>query len=437
MCHKFCSNYEDAEEAVQDTFLIALKKSTDLKFETFTAYLAYLRKVAIHESFRKRKANSRMAEYFVPTDKLPEDYKELNENFLPIEALSNKERSIELMNMINSLSKMQAEMICMYYFANFSVAEIADLMDSNAASVYNILSRGRQALKAKLEGTDKKQVITSASVPLSALFILEEQAFAAAYTPAYASFGTTSTVVAAAKTKVYVIAACVLTAGVVATVLYFASQRAVDYYPAYEPYEPVYEAYIPYETNMIHDDFAEELPAEIEEPEEPAAITEPEPIPAPLEEEPEPEPEPEEVEPEPPLTPPHIEPPPVQEEPVEEYTEEFAEESTIEDEPYEPEPTPEPVHIDRTAEILAALAAANTASDVAEIINQFGFSFIRPIRLSTDELLRFYVLDDGSGDILIGVAAYEDGTGWHMRFAHYNNSQAPSDVVDLLDFMEQ
>ncbi|MCL2406279.1 MAG: hypothetical protein FWC92_12160 [Defluviitaleaceae bacterium] len=92
MCHKFCDNHEDAEEVVQDTFLIAFKKTSDLQFNTFTAYLAYLRKIAIHESFRKRKASSRRAEYFVSSDKLPEDYKELDENILPAEALSNKER---------------------------------------------------------------------------------------------------------------------------------------------------------------------------------------------------------------------------------------------------------------------------------------------------------------------------------------------------------
>ena len=120
-CHKFCTNKEDAEEAVQDTFLIAFKKSTDLTFDTFAVYLAYLRKIAIHESFRKRNESNRRKSLFVESDGLEIVHEELNANFLPAEALLNKESSAELMKMVNSLSKMQNEMIYMYYFADLSI----------------------------------------------------------------------------------------------------------------------------------------------------------------------------------------------------------------------------------------------------------------------------------------------------------------------------
>jgi hypothetical protein len=58
------------------------------------------------------------------------------------------------------------------------------------------------------------------------------------------------------------------------------------------------------------------------------------------------------------------------------------------------------------------------------------------MRDSQDLLIRFYVLDDGSGDILVGTAVCADGASWAMRFTHYKNSQAPVDVRALLRFME-
>jgi len=102
-----------------------------------------------------------------------------------------------------------------------------------------------------------------------------------------------------------------------------------------------------------------------------------------------------------------------------------------EDEPYDP------IHLDRTAEILTALASANTAEDVNGIIHRFEFSFVRPIWLSTGEMLRFYVTNEGSGDILIGTTSYESGAGWRMRFKHYINTTMPLDIIELFSFMEQ
>lgn len=42
----------------------------------------------------------------------------------------------------------------------------------------------------------------------------------------------------------------------------------------------------------------------------------------------------------------------------------------------------------------------------------------------------------GSGDILIGTVILEDGTGWRMRFIHFENGAKPTDILQLLSFME-
>ncbi|MCL2367257.1 MAG: hypothetical protein FWC75_09520 [Oscillospiraceae bacterium] len=85
---------------------------------------------------------------------------------------------------------------------------------------------------------------------------------------------------------------------------------------------------------------------------------------------------------------------------------------------------------------MAALTTANTAGNVTATLRYYDFSFVRAMRLSTGEQIRFYVTDEGSGDILVGVAAHEDGTNWYMRFRHFAGGTMWSDVVDLLDFME-
>ena len=400
LCQKFCDTKEDAEEVVQDTFLIAYKKAAELRGDTL---LAYLRKIAIRECFRKRDKNNHRYEYIVRSDTLPENLAELDESLLPEEALQNKERQDELLRIISQLPKNRREMIYLYYYADINTTEIARLYDCTVNNVHRTLLTARGAIKSKLEGEDKKYTTqTAAFAPLAALLFVEEAAFTASYipmaAPSIAGAGIAGQVATAAvtSTKGYIIAACAVAVCVASVAIYVASQPAAEDYV----YEPTYEVYAPVAEEVTDDepgDIAEEIqpfePAE----QQPVQAEEREDIPQPTEQQEQAE------EPQPP----------------------------IEDEPDEPEP------IDRTSEILAALAAAGTAGDVNGIIRHYGFRLATYMRDTPDILFRFYVLDDGSGDILIGTAVHEDGTGWRMRFTHFAGGQMPTDALHLLRFMEQ
>jgi hypothetical protein len=276
--------------------------------------------------------------------------------------------------------------------------------------VYNTLSAARGTIKSKLAGKDEKtDVKTMVLLPLGALFFMEEEAFAASYihTAAPSIAGANIVGEAAAttviSTKGYVVAVCVAAVCMASVVTYIALQPSVE-----EPYESVYETYISaaeevadYGLEYIMEEV--QLIEPIEEPissviREPEVIEEPELIPEWIEE-------------------------------VEVIEE--VELVTVE------EPDPEPIHVDRTAEILAALAAAGTVEDVTTIINRYSFKFVTSMRDATDMLFKFYVLDEGSGDILIGITVHEDGSRWRMRFAHFAGGQMPVDTFDLLHFMAQ
>ena len=401
LCQKFCDTKEDAEEVVQDTFLIAYKKAAELRGDTL---LAYLRKIAIHECFRKRDKNSHRYEYIVRSDALIEDHRELDESLLPEEALQNKERQDELLRIISQLPKNRREMIYLFYYADINTEEIARLYDCTANNVRQTLFAARSTIKSKLEGEDQKYVTqTAAFAPLAALLFIEEQAFAASYVsiaaPSIAGAGIAGNVATAAvtSTKGYIIAACVAAVCVVSVAVYTVSQPAVEG-DVYEP--PTYEVYVPVREEPADDEDMEEIAEEVQllESEEECELAE----------EPEAEPifEPERPE-------------------------------VHNDGGGSEELAPVPEHVDRTQEILAALAAAGTPGDVDGIISYYGFRFTDQIEDSMDVWHRFYVLNDGNGDILIGTTTHTDGSAWRMRFAHFAGGQMPTDVLQLLRFMEQ
>jgi len=129
VCDKFCDNREDTEEIVQDTFVIAYKKRHQLRSETL---LGYLRKIAVHECFRRRKANNRRTEYIFTSDALPIDPQELNESLLPEEALHNKERQRQLLLEISRLSKTQRDMVYLYYYIDLIPPKLPGLWNARA-----------------------------------------------------------------------------------------------------------------------------------------------------------------------------------------------------------------------------------------------------------------------------------------------------------------
>ena len=236
VCSKFCDNPQDAEEVVQEVFAIAFKKVNDIQPE---AFVSYLRRVAINESIRKRDATYKQENIQTELDEQSYSLVELNENFLPAQHFENEESKVALLKVIKSLPKRQWEMIYMYYFAEFSTKEIAEMLGCTEIHVRKTMHIARQNLKDKLGSKTAAKALVL--LPLASLFLLEEQAFAASYTPTViaggvvagyttttsttgATTGTTAATVATTATKLatpYIIAACVAAVCAIAAVSYF------------------------------------------------------------------------------------------------------------------------------------------------------------------------------------------------------------------------
>jgi len=410
VCEKFCDSKEDAEEVVQDTFMIAYNKASSLRGETL---IAYLRKVAIHRCYRKRTSNQSKAAV--------EQNQEVEIPPLLEEYISDKEQREELLKVVMSLPKMQWETVYLYYYAAFDTHEIAQLQGCSTSNVRKTLRNARAAIKEHLNGKRKSKtpkgllLVTVAAAPLVAVFLAEEQVFAAVYVPTTApcwGASVTSTAAACAATAsvatpavTYIAAACALVAVALSAVVYYSiafdviAEPAVALYAAAPPTQPplVQPSYTPPATTQPTTEPEATHPA----PTEPAPTEPPEATAAPT------------APPQETLVP--TEPPlPVVDTPT----------------PTEPPPPP-----NRTNEIMAALATAHTAEAVAHIIEYYGFRFDRIMRDSGEDF-HFYITCEGSGDIFVGIATCKDGEFQRVQFAHFYNGTAPYDVVQLIAFME-
>lgn len=130
-----CKNKEDAEDVVQDTFIqyIALKKD----FETEQHIRAWLIRVAINKAKNKNSI-------FHRRNTLPlEDYMEC----LTFET----EETSDLFQTVMELPEKYRVIIHLFYYEDYSVKEISDILKLSENNVKVRLSRGRMLLKNTLQ----------------------------------------------------------------------------------------------------------------------------------------------------------------------------------------------------------------------------------------------------------------------------------------------
>jgi len=135
MAFNICKNTHDAEDVVQDTFIqyISLKKD----FETEQHIRAWLIRVAINKAKNKNTT-------FFRRNALPlEDYMET----LTFES----SESSELFEAVMKLPKKYRVIIHLFYYEDYSVNEIADILKISESNAKVRLSRGRKLLRETLK----------------------------------------------------------------------------------------------------------------------------------------------------------------------------------------------------------------------------------------------------------------------------------------------
>lgn len=130
-----CKNTQDAEDVVQDTFIQYLSQHKD--FESEEHVRAWLFRVAINKAKNKNHT-------FFKRNALPlEDYTET----LTFE----QEEDSALFETVMQLPEKYRIVIHLFYYEDYSVKEIADILQVTQSNVKVRLSRGRMTLRNTLK----------------------------------------------------------------------------------------------------------------------------------------------------------------------------------------------------------------------------------------------------------------------------------------------
>ena len=136
ICFIYLRNYTDVEDAFQDVFLKLLQ--SDIKFENEEHIKAWLCRVAINKC--KDTTKSFFRKYVTSIDDIEIPFEDKVES--------------DVMNAVLSLPPKYKDVVYLFYYEDYTVPEMAKLLNMKENTIYSNLHRARELLKKELGGLE-------------------------------------------------------------------------------------------------------------------------------------------------------------------------------------------------------------------------------------------------------------------------------------------
>jgi len=130
--YSYMKNLSDAEDITQEVFIKLLEKQPDFKNKTHEK--SWLIRVAINLSKDKLKSS-----YFKNTTSLEDDF------------VDTTQEDTDVIQAVLSLPLKYRSIVFLYYYENYSISEISNILNIKESTVGSQLSRGRKLLKSILK----------------------------------------------------------------------------------------------------------------------------------------------------------------------------------------------------------------------------------------------------------------------------------------------
>lgn len=146
VCLKYSKNYEDAEDTLQDSFLVIFDKVK--QFKSKGSFEGWIKRITINTAIQKYRNKSLLQIVKEPVEDEEIDEIDFEDNHLTIDYL---------LNLIQQLPDRYRLIFNLYVLDNFSHKEIAEMLHISEGTSKSNLSRARALLKNKIEIHQQKQ----------------------------------------------------------------------------------------------------------------------------------------------------------------------------------------------------------------------------------------------------------------------------------------
>ncbi|MDE6686781.1 MAG: RNA polymerase sigma factor [Lachnospiraceae bacterium] len=172
-CISFLGNEEDAKDVMQDVYITAYEKLSSLN--DAEKFVPWVNRIAVNLC---KKILMKKSAVFMEIENAVDELTEENENFLPEEYITQKEKRKLVMDIMrNTLSDIQYKTVILYYFNGLPIEEIADIMECPPGTVKYRLSVARAKIKDGVDAYENRsgdKLYSIVGLPLLMRLLYEE-----------------------------------------------------------------------------------------------------------------------------------------------------------------------------------------------------------------------------------------------------------------------
>ncbi len=173
ICVSLLDNEEDAKDVVQEVYATAYEKIYQLN--DGGKFVPWINRIAVNKC---KKLLMKKTPSFVDVEDMGSQLTEENENFLPEEYITQKEKRKLVMDIMrNSLTDIQYKTVILYYFNGLTIDEIADIMECPQGTVKYRLSVARAKIRDGVQAYETRnndKLYSIVGLPLLMRLLYEE-----------------------------------------------------------------------------------------------------------------------------------------------------------------------------------------------------------------------------------------------------------------------
>ncbi|MGY5851226.1 RNA polymerase sigma factor [Salegentibacter sp. F14] len=148
LCLKYSSNYQQAEDNLQDGFLTIFEKIS--QYQDKGSFEGWMKRIIINTALQKYRKEKYLD--LINEDLLEEQVIEIDEEDLPVDLL---------LKLIQELPPRYREVFNLYVLDGYSHKEISDLLNISQGSSKSNLARARGILKERIENHQNNNSVRS------------------------------------------------------------------------------------------------------------------------------------------------------------------------------------------------------------------------------------------------------------------------------------
>ena len=167
---KYMKDEHQAEDVLQEAYIKAFNNLNTLqnanKFEAWLHKIIYTTAMDVYRKRKRQTEHSINFSDYEGENETSVEFEDDREDFKPEEQIDYQETQKVVLSFIDELSSPQRMAMVLFYYEQYSLKEIADVMECSVGTVKSRLNKAKQLMRGMVDGYEKKHGVALHALPL-------------------------------------------------------------------------------------------------------------------------------------------------------------------------------------------------------------------------------------------------------------------------------